>query len=107
MTSEKLALTLILSRQRKATITKNRALTLLDIDKMISFQSQSIKEGDQRMQQLKNALNQSSLKVSYNSLVPNRMVEEVNTGNLQIFRLVRAAQMHLLTATQFVRQSEE
>jgi len=25
------------------------------------------------------------------------MVEEVNTGNMQIFRLVRAAQMRLLT----------
>ncbi len=37
MTSDKLALALILTRAEKGTVSKNRDLTLLDVDKVISF----------------------------------------------------------------------
>ncbi len=48
MTSDKLALALILTRSDKATISKNRDLTLLDVDKLISIKNKSLKPGDMR-----------------------------------------------------------
>ena len=54
--SDKLALALILNRNNKATITNNRNLTLLDIDKLISFHKPSFKHTNQRINQLKKAI---------------------------------------------------
>lgn len=62
LTGEKLAIALILSRGNKATVSKNRDLSLLDVDKMISLSNRSLKEGDARQQNMKMAVELSALK---------------------------------------------
>jgi hypothetical protein len=49
LTGDRLALALILTRAEKPTLTKNRDLSLIDVDKMISIKNQSIREGDMRI----------------------------------------------------------
>lgn len=47
--NDKLALALILGRGFKPTVSRNRELSLLDVDKMISFRHKSIGNGDNRL----------------------------------------------------------
>jgi len=96
---DKLALALILTRGCKPTLTKNRDLAFIDIDKMISVKNKTLKEEDIRMQNMKIAADLSGIK---NSLFSQRSEETVNaedeSNRPQIFRLIRAAQIHYLTA---------
>ena len=101
-----MAIALILSRGNKATVSKNRDLSLLDVDKMVSLSNRSLKEGDVRQQNMKLAVELSALK-SNNPLTRERQApaaeeqpaDQSNRGTFQIFRLVRAAQLHYFQAT--------
>lgn len=72
----------------------------MDVDKIISIKNRSIKEGDMRLQNMRMAVDLSGLKngsfardTANNNHV--REPEQINNrGTFQIFRLVRAAQMH-------------
>lgn len=50
---DKLALALILTRGCKSTLTKNRDLAFIDIDKMMSIKNRTLKEDDIRMTNMK------------------------------------------------------
>ena len=75
--NDKLALALILSRGFRPTISKNRDLALLDIDKMISLKYNSLKEDGKRMENMKLATDLTGLK--NNLLVPRGEVPEIPT----------------------------
>lgn len=62
LTGDRLALALILTRADKPTLTKNRDLALVDVDKMISIKNKSIKQGDMRLQNMRMAVDLSGLK---------------------------------------------
>jgi len=68
--NDKLALALILGRGFKPTLSKNRDLNFLDIDKMISFKHKSLGNGDNRIENMKMAADLSGLK--NNLLVRNQ-----------------------------------
>jgi hypothetical protein len=72
---DKLALALILTRGCKPTLTKNRDLSLIDIDKMISVKNKTLKEEDIRMQNMKIAADLSGIK---NNLFIQRPEETVS-----------------------------
>jgi hypothetical protein len=99
--ADKLALALILGRGNKPTLTKNRDLSLLDVDKLVSLKNKSLREEDISSENMKMAVELSGLKRSLGDHSANRMEESLDSrgGTFQIFRLVRAAQMHYLTNT--------
>jgi hypothetical protein len=111
LTGDRLALALIMTRADKPTITKNRELSLVDVDKMISIKNKSFKEGDQRIQNMRMAVDLSGLRnnnnINRDAAVPNLVREpedNANRGNFQIFRLVRAAQLHYFQATRRIQR---
>ena len=59
---DKLALSLIMCRGNRATVSKNRDLQLLDIDKMMSMQHNTLKQKGSRMENMKLAADMSGLK---------------------------------------------
>lgn len=74
LTGDKLALALILTRADKPTLTKNRELSLVDVDKMISIKNKSFKEGDMRLQNMRMAVDLSGLKngsINRDTTAPN------------------------------------
>lgn len=105
-----------MSRGNKATVSKNRELSLLDVDKMISLSNRSLKEGDVRQHNMKLAVELSALK-SNNPPTRDRptpageeqpaTTDQSNRGTFQIFRLVRAAQLHYFQATRRQLQNTE
>lgn len=99
--NDKLALALILGRGFRPTVSKNRDLALLDVDKIISIRHKSLAESGSRIENMRLAADLSGLK--NNLLVrspeeqsPPAVQETRNRGNYQIFRLIRAAQMHYM-----------
>jgi hypothetical protein len=77
LTGDRLALALILTRADKHTLTKNRDLSLVDVDKMISIKNKSFKEGDMRIQNMRMAVDLSGLKngpANRNTAVPPNLV---------------------------------
>lgn len=92
-----MALSLIMCRGNRATVSKTRDLELLDIDKMMSLQHKTLKEKSSRMDNMKLAADMSGLKNNLlNRNQPETTAQEA-TGpdrNFQIFRLIRAAQNH-------------
>ena len=96
--NDKLALALILGRGFRPTLSKTRDLALLDTDKLLSMQHKSLMDNDPRSRNMRMAADLTGLK--NNLLVRGQEVplgpqgETPNRGNLQIFRLIRAAQNH-------------
>lgn len=98
--NDKLALALILGRGFRPTVSKNRDLALLDVDKILSIQHKSLDPNGQRIENMKLAADLTGLK---NNLLsrgqegsPLNANPQTTGGNYQIFRLIRAAQMHYL-----------
>lgn len=60
-----------MTRGDKSTTTKNRDLTLLDIDKMTSLKNKSIKVGDVRHENMKMAVDLSKLKDNQMTFLQN------------------------------------
>ena len=108
-----MALALILSRGYRPTVSKNRDLAFLDIDKMISIKHNTLAEDGSRMENMKLAADMTGLK--NNLLVRNSFETDIvpsppqgnNQGNFQIFRLIRAAQMHYLNPRRERNQTSE
>ena len=73
--NDKLALALIMSRGFRPTISKNRDLALLDIDKMISLKYNTLKEDGNRMENMKLAADLTGLK--NNLLAPRGVMPEI------------------------------
>jgi hypothetical protein len=84
---------------------------MLDVDKMISVKNKSIREGDMRFQNMRMAVDLNGLKntsLTRNTHAANLVREpEENRGTFQIFRLVRAAQLHYFQATRRLHNEEE
>ena len=107
--SDHLALTLILTRGQRATLTKTRDLALLDADKLLSMNCKSLKADSQQMEALRVAVETSGLKTNSLPLLTLREHVENNgeEGGNGIFRLVRAAQRHYLTLNTRARGPNE
>ena len=86
---------------------------MLDIDKMISIKHNTLAEDGSRMENMKLAADMTGLK--NNLLIRNTVEPEIlptqtpgnNQGNFQIFRLIRAAQMHYLNPRRERNQTSE